>query len=182
MDDLFVPTRKSRRYSLFEHLLSHPEEITCNRQDLAARFSLSLSNVYEVLRSLTPESCKTAAWLRWAEVRPVKPRPNDEFAGKWLFYAPKEVVNQWWWAVLRAALSGQLGTAIKVATEYNALISPYPYARRVFCCYTQDWRDREDVMRVRAGLRELGITWPIDYKQDIATLARSGRKMLYNVR
>ena len=42
--------------------------------------------------------------------------------------------------------------------------------KHVICVYTYDSEDKEDVMRVRASLRELGFVTPIAYKTDEATL------------
>lgn len=52
---------------------------------------------------------------------------------------------------------------------------PNPNAKNpnehVICVYTYDYRDRGDVDRIRAALRDLGITWKIPYKTDAATRA-----------
>lgn len=38
--------------------------------------------------------------------------------------------------------------------------------------YTRDWGDQEDVARVLAGLRALGIKWRLSYKTNLATASR----------
>ena len=40
----------------------------------------------------------------------------------------------------------------------------------MICVYTYDADDREDVLRVRQALRDLGFDRPIPYKTDRATL------------
>jgi hypothetical protein len=41
----------------------------------------------------------------------------------------------------------------------------------VICVYTQDWEDKEDVMRVRTKLRRLGFNRTLHYKRDKDTRA-----------
>jgi hypothetical protein len=48
---------------------------------------------------------------------------------------------------------------------------PWPAAARVICVYSYDGMDEADVMRLRNELRALGVSWPISYKLDSATLA-----------
>ena len=39
----------------------------------------------------------------------------------------------------------------------------------VICVYTLDWKDEEDVMRVKNALRAAGITQELKYKRDLDT-------------
>lgn len=43
------------------------------------------------------------------------------------------------------------------------------YVNRVIVVYTCDWTDKEDVMRVRKRLREIGFTEEIYYKTNDMT-------------
>lgn len=91
-----------------------------------------------------------------------------ERSGKWLIFVPLENINEVWERVRRATEEGRLGDSAKVATA-----RPNPNAvdptKKVICVYSYDWKDREDVMRIRAELRALGITWKIPYKADVDT-------------
>lgn len=94
-------------------------------------------------------------------------------------------VDDWWIRIKQAVEEGRLGDTVKVAT---ARLNPNTInpAERVICVYTYDGQDKDDVMRVRQTLHDLGVTWPISYKLDSATLAgqysRTGARVsLYRV-
>jgi hypothetical protein len=67
-----------------------------------------------------------------------------------------------------ALTAGRLGNCAKVSTA-----RPNPHStdarKHVICVYTYDSEDSEDVMRIRASLRELAFVSPIAYKADQAT-------------
>lgn len=88
--------------------------------------------------------------------------------GKWLVFIPTEQVDEVWATIKQATEEGKLGSSSKVAT---AASNHYDSRERVICVYTYDWTDAEDVRRVRAELRKLGITRKIAYKSDEDTLA-----------
>jgi hypothetical protein len=125
-------------------------------------------------------------WL-WVDRKPeAGAYPEDtERVGKWMVFVPVARVDEWWARIKAAAESGQLGQGAKVATARpnpNAISA----AERVIIVYTYDGLDKDDVMRVREALRALGVTWPISYKLDSATLAgqyaRTGARVsLYRV-
>jgi hypothetical protein len=69
-----------------------------------------------------------------------------------------------------ATEEGRLGDSAKVATA-RTNPNAVDQDKKVICVYTYDWQDREDVMRIRAELRALGITWKIPYKADADTCA-----------
>lgn len=116
-----------------------------------------------------PSTHKTDYWL-WAERQQGAYPEHSERGGKWMVFVRVEDVDRWWDVIKQATEEGRLGGAAKVATAM-----PNPHAisdrERVICVYTYDGLDKDDAMRVRASLRELGITWPISYKLDSATLA-----------
>ncbi len=99
-------------------------------------------------------------------------RPYTERSGKWLIFVPLDELDDAWEKVRKATEEGLLGDCSKAATAL-----PNPNAadptKRVICVYTYDSDDREDVMRVRQALRDLGFTRPLPYKTDRAT--RQGR-------
>ena len=112
--------------------------------------------------------------------------PEDtENSGKWMAFVPVEEVDTWWATIKRAVEEGKLGAVAKVAT---ARANPLAINKteRVIIVYTYDGYDKEDVMRVREMLRQLGVTWPISYKLDSATragqyAATGARVSLYRV-
>jgi hypothetical protein len=92
-------------------------------------------------------------------------------SGKWLIFVPLDELDDAWAKIKKATEEGLLGDSSKSAT---ALPNPNAVAptKQVICVYTYDSEDREDVMRVRQALRDLGFTRPIPYKTDKATLER----------
>ena len=68
-----------------------------------------------------------------------------------------------------ATIKGILGAEAKVSTAKTNPLSSNKKIH-VICVYTDDWKNRDDVMRVRDELRKLGIKQKILYKADIDTL------------
>ena len=103
---------------------------------------------------------------------------DGERSGKWLVFATPEAVDELWAKIKSAVEAGELGNLAKVAPIRHARKDLKAGMRtQVICVYSYDWADREDVMRVRDRLLELGITWPIGYKTDADTEAgRYARK------
>ena len=92
---------------------------------------------------------------------------EDELAGKWLIFLPPERVDEAWILVRNATFRNELGISAKVSTA-----KPNPDSRdsmKVIYVYTPDWRDEQEVMRVRERLRDLGFTDRIGYKRNIET-------------
>ncbi|KAI4260879.1 MAG: hypothetical protein LQ352_000034 [Teloschistes flavicans] len=90
-------------------------------------------------------------------------------SGKWILFPCPADVNRQWAAVAPAVVSGELGTAAKVApNDGSGDQSP-----RVICVYTKDFSNLEDVKRVLARLAELGLAKKFDggiyYKVDAFT-------------
>jgi Domain of unknown function (DUF1917) len=91
------------------------------------------------------------------------PKPTWN-SGKWLIWLSAANINRYWKIIKEAVEQGRLGDEAKVSTA----ASPYvkqgkPY---VICVYTYDYQDRDDVMRIRQVLRDLGLKKPIPYKRD----------------
>jgi hypothetical protein len=92
---------------------------------------------------------------------------EDELAGKWLIFLPPEKVDEAWKVVRNATSANELGISAKVSTA-----KPNPDSRddtKVIYVYTSDWRDENDVMRVRNRLKELGFIDRLGYKRNIET-------------
>lgn len=100
----------------------------------------------------------------------------DEFVGKWLVFVYVQDLDKTWAAIREATTRGKLGIQAKSATaRENPLARSYGLATdsrvKIICVYTRDYRDQDDLRRVLAGLRELGIMQRLNYKTDDATLS-----------
>lgn len=81
--------------------------------------------------------------------------------GKWLIHAQREKIDNIWKIIALATEEGCLGSFSKVSTI--ALAFTTQTGVHTICIYTYNSSDYDDVMRVRAMLRELGITSSIPY-------------------
>lgn len=90
--------------------------------------------------------------------------------GKWLIFVSRTEIDASWERVVKALGEGLLGPEAKVSTARPNPNSSDP-SKHVICVYTHDGDDEADVRRVRAALRDIGITAKISYKTDAATLA-----------
>jgi hypothetical protein len=108
-------------------------------------------------------------WLYAERKKRQVPVPGSK-SGKWLVFVRMEEVDGVWAKIRKAVEDGNLGDEAKVATA-----KPTPYSqddsRRVICVYTYDYEDIDDVRRIRAELRRLGVTDRIPYKSDEDTEA-----------
>lgn len=93
---------------------------------------------------------------------------HGENGGKWLIFVDRSEVDQLWRKLSVATRAGILGGIIKVSTARPNPNSPDP-KRHVICVYSYDYTDTVDVFRIRAALRDLGVTEKIGYKTDSAT-------------
>lgn len=91
-----------------------------------------------------------------------------ERSGKWLLFVPWQKLDQTWKLIAEETRSGRLGIASKAATAKQNGLARNSWVK-VICVYTYDSDDREDVMRVRTRLREIGFVKKLSYKSDRAT-------------
>jgi hypothetical protein len=100
---------------------------------------------------------------------------HTERGGKWLIFLKTELLDEYWNKIRQSLHDSGLGSIAKTATS-----KPNPNAasskEKVICVYSYDADDKEDVMRIRQSLRDIGITWKIPYKLDHATLLGRYRK------
>ncbi len=101
-------------------------------------------------------------------VNPRLDRAWTERSGKWLLFVPFQKLDQTWNLIAEETVSGLLGIASKAATAKTNGLARNAWIK-VICIYTYDFDDMEDVMRVRARLRELGFIKKLSYKSDQAT-------------
>jgi len=122
-------------------------------------------------KDLKPSHVTDAYWL-CAECNAGHYPKHTEWGGKWLIFVTVAQTDDIWAKIRTAIKDGRLGSTAKVATA-----KPNPNAsnlqNKVICVFTYDWRDEEDVRRIRQALYELGITSAIPYKADEDTY--SGR-------
>jgi hypothetical protein len=114
-----------------------------------------------------------APWGRWiiAERRKGPYPKTTSRSGKWLIFVHVERVDEAWRKVRQATEDGLLGDRSKVATGRESTpLAKDPNAKAIVV-WTYDWKDEDDVMRVREELRKLGFTETLAYKTDADTKA-----------
>jgi hypothetical protein len=121
----------------------------------------------------TPRSPRAPSWIQdeyWVTAAARRNRVRrTERSGKWLIFVPPGELDAAWAKIKKATEAGLLGDSSKAATALPNPNAADPTAK-VICVYTYDSDDREDVLRVRQALRDLGFDRPIPYKTDRATL------------
>lgn len=107
------------------------------------------------------------------QVHAENPSPSKEWtdrSGKWLIFTSFKKLDETWKLIAEETEAGRLGISAKTATAKPNGLAKNPWIK-VICVYTHDATDREDVMRVRERLREIGFTKKLSYKTDQATAA-----------
>lgn len=91
---------------------------------------------------------------------------HNVLSGKWMVFSSGPSVDPDWARIARAAFGGKLGFVAKVSSR-----DPEDEAGgHVIGVYTRDYSNREDVMRVRRALSDLGFTATLTYKPEIYTV------------
>jgi Domain of unknown function (DUF1917) len=111
-----------------------------------------------------PSEVNDVYWL-YAEPQSGQKFRQPVNVGKWLVFVGLDKLDEVWRAIKHATEDGKLGIEAKVATMKPSPFDSH-YNTKVICVYTYDWTDKDDVMRVREGLRSLGIIDKIPYKSD----------------
>lgn len=88
----------------------------------------------------------------------------DCLTGKWLLFIGKEEVDKKW-EKIKDFVKERSGLFAKVSTAVEK-----KKGNHVICVYTQNYLDREEVMKVREDLRELEYEGELRYKPDIYTI------------
>ena len=73
--------------------------------------------------------------------------------GKWMLFTLPKDVDAVWSKVCRGTVEGRLGCSAKVATDDGNDQKP----ERLVCVYTDDFSDKDDVKRVLAEMKEMGL-------------------------
>jgi len=83
--------------------------------------------------------------------------------GKWLIFVGSRYLSRIWRQIKIAVEEGRLGGSAKVPRHGSRAQNQ---SNGVICVYTYDWKDCEDVKRIRDALRKIGIVRKISYKTD----------------
>ena len=115
------------------------------------------------------EVSTTFFWLPCLRVTAGKRMTSN--GGKWMIFADWEDLDMYWEWIKRATILGHLGPASKVSTRRPTSLRQ-DESKGVICIYTYNYKDLEDIRRVRSELADMGFTDLIYYKTNEAT--RSG--------
>ena len=109
------------------------------------------------------------AWDNLCAIRQPTAADLDELAqrfnmltGKWMVFAQFDRIDFVWSRIASATHAGTLGISAKVSPRADS-------GSHVICIYTGDYTDKDDVDKVRGGLRRLGMKFTIPYKPDVYT-------------
>lgn len=116
-----------------------------------------------------PSRTTSVYWLFAERLAGIYPTATER-CGKWLIFVPAKNIDAVWKRIRKATEEGLLGSSSKVATAKSNPLAAGS-SMKVICVYTYDWKAEDDVKRIRAELRTLGITWEIPYKSDEDTEA-----------
>lgn len=105
-------------------------------------------------------------WL--LQEAPEKLFESSDSSGKWCIFRSPDTVDEAWRVVARLVIAEKL-VAAKVSTMKSLVIGGYDL--HVICVYTQNWRDEQEVQRVREVLRAAGFNERLQYKRDADTAA-----------
>lgn len=99
-----------------------------------------------------PSEVTHAAFIEASYKGKKKMKADSERVGKWLFFMAEKFIDNTWQNVSKAVEEGKLWKAAKTSTAWRSKGGVY-----VVCVYTYDCEDEDDVMRIRAYLREMGF-------------------------
>jgi hypothetical protein len=102
--------------------------------------------------------------------------PLAKNIGKWCIFVHRDDLDVVWPWVRRATRCGMFWRGSKVSTAWaqNMYRLRNPSANpdeHVICVYSYDYRDENDVKRIRQALYRIGVEQPLGYKTDADTSA-----------
>jgi Domain of unknown function (DUF1917) len=137
----------------------------------------SVRDLAHFLAGFPPSCNESAQWLRAASKRG-KNFCSSDITGKWCIPATEAEVDKAWNRIQGLLKRGRLICA-KVSTALGRRRSGHPHF--VIIVYTRDWRDRDEVNRVREILRTAGFKTTLGYKRDIDTVVPNPeREFIYS--
>ena len=111
-----------------------------------------------------PSTCTSNYWIYADYSRYIFKKPLVEReVGKWLIFENINAIDTTWAIVKKATEEGLLGPYSKVSTQKRSS-DKFDKNSFVICVYTEDYNDKNDLKRVEAILREIGIKKEIYYK------------------
>ena len=120
-----------------------------------------------IMRKSKPKLAIVDASQGWVEAaRRIGEYPAaTDRSGKWVCFTNEADTPRMWRLVATATTAGLLGSFSDMAPARKGSDA------RVIEVHTYDWKDADDVRRVRDELRKLGYVNPIPYKTDTDTEA-----------
>ncbi len=130
------------------------------------------------LSAMDPTEVDEIYWM-WALCRERDAEHKNQDTGKWLVFVDPCRINSTWVAIKKATEEGRLGFGSKCATKLS-FSKKGGGKQYVICVYTKDYKDMEDITRVREELRAMAIGGKIPYKTDDMTERKiSGSKYYF---
>jgi hypothetical protein len=101
-------------------------------------------------------------WIYVQRMQGSYPGGAKEQGGHWRICVSRSDVDALWQRIAEAVRQGALGRLARVSTLSGS--SQFQNQEHVILVYTYGAQDEADIKRIRTGLRELGVDWPIAYK------------------
>jgi hypothetical protein len=140
-----------------------------------------IAGLYAAGEGIVPMKTKKSYWIQQDRPDVETGVSGSEEAGKWLIFLSPEEVDVAWKKVRNATVAGTLGIGAKVSTAKENENS-YDDCKVIYV-FTADWSNKEDVMRVREELKNLGFVDRIGYKRNLDTYAgeyhERGKRVTY---
>jgi hypothetical protein len=111
-----------------------------------------------------PSTTLNEVWIN-APGKSTKSFYSSSATGKWCIFPTEEEEADELWAKIKVLAEQDAFVLAKSSTI--ALRHRFP--SYVICVYTLDWKNEEDVMRVKDALRSGGIQHQLKYKRDVDT-------------
>ncbi len=106
-------------------------------------------------------SASSEFWLH-APGKSTKSFFSTTATGKWCIFPTEDEEVDEIWEKIKALAEQDAFVLAKTST----LATRHRHPSYVICVYTLDWKDEEDVKRVKDALRAAGIQQPLKYKRD----------------
>lgn len=110
------------------------------------------------------------AWIYLTNFHHTSDKCDTSYNGKWMWFRPPKSMDNDFLKVAMALQEFSLGKSVKVRPFGN---SNETHTIPIIV-YTEDFRDRDDVLRVGLALRSIGARGTISYKPDVFTLSEDG--------
>lgn len=125
------------------------------------------------LKMRNPSITYDTMWL-YAAQPDLKEFQSNETTGKWCIFRHEDEIDDLWNKIAILASKGEILLA-KCSTALNTTFYNIHAKREdrthIICVYTNDWSDKDDLLKVRKVLRSIGVAEEIGYKRDIDTRA-----------